>query len=157
MQNKQLKMLGDIARKLLSHQDIHQIFGMIVQYAGELLHVEHGSLYIYDSNLHMMESKNGRGLFADYIGSKIKPNLGVSSIVWNTKKGGIIEDYSTWPERDPNPRWDVLKATVVAPLKIKHEVVGLIAFFASRFEAAVHGGISFVVDAVRISCVHCFR
>ena len=126
-QNKQLKMLGDIARKLLLRMDMAQVFEMVVQYASELLESEHGALYLYNPDLAVMEAKHGTGSFAGYAGSRIKPSLGVSSIVWNTGKGGIIEDYSTWERRDPSPRWDMLKATVVAPLMVKHQVVGLVA------------------------------
>lgn len=132
--DKQLRMLGEVSINLLTHQNLDHVFDRVIKSAGEILEAEHGILYLYDKGNEIVEAKSGTGFFADYVGYKIQTNLGITSLVWSTKQSGIIDDYSMWVRRDPNPCWDILHAMVAAPLTVDHEMIGLIAFAQVRID-----------------------
>jgi PAS domain S-box-containing protein len=123
-QNIYLSTLHETALSLMDRLHIEDLLADIIVRAAQLVGTEHGYLYLVEKD--SLQVKAGIGLFAEQLGSFLRPGEGVAGMVWQTGEPLVIDDYSTWKSRSMNPAFQAIGATIGAPLKHGGRVVGVI-------------------------------
>ncbi len=111
---------------LLQHTDLNDLLEAIVTRACSLAGTEHGYLHLYDPGTDELVLKIGLGRLKQAVDFRIKPGQGLAGKIWQNRKMLAVEDYAGWSERDPDPRFDALRAVVGVPLKSNADFVGVI-------------------------------
>ena len=130
-QNERLKLINDTAKDLLSHLDLNEVFEMILERSANLLRVDNGLIFLCDSQRVIFEVKAARGILTPQVGEKAEIKYGMLAGIFATKQPVLVEDYSNWPNRNPQPVFDQMKAALAVPLAIEGEVAGIIFFGAT--------------------------
>jgi ammonium transporter len=142
-QNEYLAALHETTLGLISRLDLNDLLQAIITRAGQLLGTKHGYIYLSElfedpsdrleegpkrngSGEMLIELKVGSGVFSQIIGERIKPGEGVTGKVWQTGQPIVIQDYDTWPERDPKFGYNLIGAVGGMPLKSGQQVIGVI-------------------------------
>jgi diguanylate cyclase (GGDEF)-like protein len=123
-QNEVLDSLHHLALSLMNRLDLDDVLRQVVTSATKLVNTEHGFIYLIDEESGLFERKIGLGLYANDIGRKAKSTDGLVSEILSSGKLMIINDYSTWKDRLPEPLFDNIHNIVQVPLKIANQVIG---------------------------------
>ncbi len=127
-QNEYLAALHETTLALMNRLDVAGLLEAIVARAAQMLHTDHGYVYLVDASGEALERKVGIGLFAQSLGFKVLPGQGVAGQVWHTEDSLVINAYAIWPGRAPTPgiRENLVKAVMGVPLVSGKRVVGVI-------------------------------
>jgi len=125
-QNAYLAALHDTTLGLISRLDLNDLLEALVSRAGQLIGTAHGFIYLLDLDEAVLECKVGVGIFARSIGLSLQKGEGVAGKVWETGESLVIDDYDAWLGRSPNFDYNVVRASMGAPLKSGPQVVGVI-------------------------------
>jgi len=137
-QDLYLSDLHDIALELMRRFDLEDLLASIVQRAGELVETQDGFVYLLDSDRDVLELRVGVGRYKDLLGFHLKPGEGLSGRVWQSGEPLVIGDYSRWPGRSTDTRFDDVVTAVGVPLKVESRVVGVIGL--NYFSRSKHFG-----------------
>ncbi|MDR7606065.1 MAG: GAF domain-containing protein [Armatimonadota bacterium] len=129
-----LEALHDTAHGLLSGLGTGELLHAIVQRACQLLGSGHGNLYLVEDGVLRCRVGLGAMAWAGREGLQVRRGEGMVGRVWETGQPLVVEDYSRWPERLPDPRFDSLGSAVTVPLFASGHFVG--AFSVARDRSA---------------------
>jgi len=115
-QNEYLAALYDMTIGLIGRLDVNEVLKAIVARAGQLLSAPHGYIYLVVPATDTIELKLGRGAFEREVGDRLKPGEGLAGKVWQSGASLVIDEYDTWPGRDPKMEYGVIRALMGAPL-----------------------------------------
>lgn len=125
-QNDYLAALHDITLGLVSRLELNELLETLVQRAVQLLHTEHGFVYLVEPTVNELEIKVGLGYFSEHIGHRLKPNMGLSGKVWQTGQPMVARNYESWEGRAPNFPCHLFGTIAGIPLKNDSQVVGVL-------------------------------
>jgi putative nucleotidyltransferase with HDIG domain len=132
--------LCDIVIHLDGQYDADELINLIIVRAAGFANTEHGFFYQYDLTANVLELKRAVGLFSEHIGYRVKQGVGLTGKVLQTGQPMAVNDYQSWKGRDPDPRWNRIRAISAFPLMFKGQVVGEIGLVHTeegrRFEHA---------------------
>ncbi|HWP48778.1 MAG TPA: GAF domain-containing protein [Candidatus Limnocylindrales bacterium] len=123
-QNDYLAALHETTLALMNRLELHDLLEVIITRAGELLGTQHGYVHLLGSK--GTEMIVGIGIYSQRIDYGVRPGKGLVGKIWQTGQPLVVDNYSTWPERLPDPQLDSVRAQIGIPLKSGSEVVGVI-------------------------------
>lgn len=123
-QNEYLAALHETALYLMNRLELHDLLEVIILRAGELMGTSHG--YIHLLGPRGTEMIVGIGIYHRCVDYGVRPGKGLVGKIWQTGQPLVVDNYSTWPDRLPDPQLDVIRAQIGVPLKSGSEVVGVI-------------------------------
>jgi PAS domain S-box-containing protein len=123
-QNDYLAALHETTLALMNRLELHDLLEVIITRAGELLGTQHGYVHLLGSK--GTEMIVGIGIYSQRIDYGVRPGKGLVGKIWQTGQPLVVDNYSTWPERLPDPQLDLIHAQIGVPLKSGSEVVGVI-------------------------------
>ncbi len=124
--NAYLSALHETALSLMRRLDIEALLRSIIERAVELVHAEHGYVYLLRPEMDALEMRVGVGVMADQVGQQLEKGVGLGGVVWQTGESQVISDYKTWTQRAPMPAYDQLGAGAAVPMLLADEVIGVI-------------------------------
>jgi len=125
LQNAYLSALHDTTLGLIGRLEFNALISAVLSRAGTLTGTQDGFLYLYDSETDELELMVGLGVYQDGVGRRVKPGQGLSGKVYQSGEPLILEDYSAWPDRLPQRKYDDLHAVVGMPLKRRSSIAGV--------------------------------
>ncbi|MCA1726588.1 MAG: PAS domain S-box protein [Actinobacteria bacterium] len=123
-QREELAALHETTVDLIRRLEPTSLLGAILSRAAGLIGAEHGYLYVVDERAGDMVVRAGIGLFADYLGYRLKSGQGVAGRVWQSGEPLAIADYQDWEGRVEG--FETIRALVALPLRAANEIVGVI-------------------------------
>ncbi len=121
-----LAALHETALDLINRLELSDLLSAVVTRAAQLLGTEHGYIYLVEPNGQEIVAKVVCGVFAKYIGWRLKPGEGLAGKVWQTGQPLVVDDYDEWEGRaEKYPRGEFF-AVVGIPLKSGSEVIGVL-------------------------------
>jgi PAS domain S-box-containing protein len=121
-----LAALHETALGLMSRLEVRDLLEDIVSRAAALLDTPNGAIYLVHAEEKELELHVGTGVFAGWIGDRVKRGEGVLGRIWDSGKLSTIADYARWPGRSPDGRDDILRAGIAAPLTSASQFLGII-------------------------------
>lgn len=125
-QNEYLGALHDMSLGIISRLNLEDLLFTLVTRAGQLLHTNHGYVYLLDPQSLELECKVGTGLFTNIIGFHLKPGEGLAGKVWQDGAPLLVDNYADWSGRSQSHKFNALGTTVGVPLKSGSQVMGVI-------------------------------
>jgi diguanylate cyclase (GGDEF)-like protein len=111
-----------------------ELLRAIVQRACELLGSSHGNLYLLEDGVLRCRVGLGAMAWAGQEGLAVRCGEGMVGRVWETGEPVVVENYSQWPGRLRDPRFDSIGGAVSVPLLTEGRFVG--AFSVARDRTA---------------------
>ena len=146
---KLLEALHATTQGLLAGAGAGELLRAIVQRACELLGSSHGNLYLLEDGVLRCRAGLGAMAWAGQEGLVVRPGEGMVGRVWETGEPVVVENYSQWPGRLRDPRFDSIGGAVSVPLLTGGQFVGAFsvardltapAFTAEEIETVVRFG-----------------
>lgn len=128
-----LEALHVTTQGLLSGLGTNELLHAIVRRACQLLDSAHGNLYLLEDGVLRCRVGLGNMAWAGQEGLTVRRGEGMVGRVWESGQPLVVEDYSAWPHRLPDPRFDGLGGAVSVPLFASGQFVG--AFSVARDRA----------------------
>lgn len=122
-QNIILASLHETALELMQKPELNDVLRLIVSKATDLLGTEHGFIRLVDEEKGVFCSTIGLGHYAQYK-RDINLSEGLSGLVYKTGEIVVIDDYSRWENRIPEPFFDQVHSIAHVPLKVSDKVIG---------------------------------
>jgi diguanylate cyclase (GGDEF)-like protein len=129
-----LEALHATTQGLLSGLGTKELLHTIVRRACQLLDSAHGNLYLLEDGVLRCRVGLGAMAWAGQEGLTVRRGEGMVGRVWDSGQPVVVEDYSRWPHRLPDPRFDGLGGAVSVPLFASGQFVG--AFSVARDRAS---------------------
>ena len=125
-QFKYLSALHQTTLGVISRRDLNDLLKTIVSRSAELVGVPYGFIYLYDQASDDLTLEVGAGIFRGFIGTRIKPGVGLAGRTWQAGEPIVVNDYQTWEGRDPDSKWDRVQVVAGIPIKSSSDVIGVI-------------------------------
>lgn len=125
-QNEYLEALHETTLGLMNRLELTEVLETIVQRAGALVGTSNGFINLVEPGGVEMVTKVGVGVNSKFVGQRMKRGEGLGGKIWQTGQPMIVEDYSTWPNRLPDPGFNITHAHIGVPLKSGSEIIGMI-------------------------------
>ncbi len=138
-QNLYLELLNETALGLMRRTGLRDHFQAIVSRTVRFFGTDEGWIYVYHAQEDDFEYAAGVGQTAYAPGTHIAADTGISAEVWRTKNSVMIDDYQSWPCRDPGEAYRLRRATMAVALRYEGRLAGILGLShhssESRFEA----------------------
>jgi PAS domain S-box-containing protein len=121
-----LAALHETALGLMSRLDVRDLLEDIVSRAAALLDTPNGAIYLAHPEENELELHVGTGVFAAWIGDRVKRGEGMLGRIWDSSKLSTIADDSKWAGRVSDGRYNVLRSGIAAPLASASQFLGII-------------------------------
>ena len=125
-QNEYLSLLHETALGLLDRQRVDELLEKIISQACRIFGTEQGYIYLVEDDEKYMEMKVGNGFYRGWIGSQRKKGMGIAGKTWEVAKMVYLDDYLSWPHRNPDSRFDQVYSAVALPLQSGGRVIGVL-------------------------------
>ncbi len=123
-QNIELEALNETSVGIMQRLDLEELLAEVVERAGEMLRTPHGYVYLETPDGDEIEARVAVGLFAPDRGRRLGRGVGAAGQVWATAAPLVVDEYDTWPARDPAIEPGVIGGLAVVPLRSGSETVG---------------------------------
>lgn len=90
---------------MISRRDLNDLLKTIVRRSAELVGVPYGFIYLYDRESDILTLEVGAGIFKDFIGTRVKPGVGLAGRTWQKGEPIVVHGYQEWEGRDPGNKW----------------------------------------------------
>lgn len=124
--NAYLETLHQTTLDLVNRLDLDHLLQGIVERAAALLGSHHGYIYLVEPGEQRIVVRYGSGVFRQYIGFNMARGEGIAGKVWESGAPMVVDEYDAWAGRSPNFDRNTIHAVVCVPLRINHQVAGLI-------------------------------
>jgi PAS domain S-box-containing protein len=126
-QSHYMTALHETALGLVRRMDLKKLLKSIVAKAVQLSNAQSGFIWIYDDHREELAIKVAAGKYKErLLGNTLKPGEGIAGRVWQTGEPLMVDDYSAWQGRSPDPKYDSLHAALGVPIKTKFKLSGVI-------------------------------
>lgn len=112
----------DMTRQL----DLPRLLQLIVERAAALIGTEAGALYLYHPEQDELEMVVSLSLGADYSGTRLRPDEGLSGRVLLTGEPQAVEDYAHWEGRADTFADAGFGGVLAVPLKWGNQTIGVL-------------------------------
>ncbi|MDM8537525.1 7TM diverse intracellular signaling domain-containing protein, partial [Desulfobacterales bacterium HSG17] len=133
--NAYLKSINETTLNLISSLDLDELLNAVIYRVARIIEAENAFIYLYDIDKNELEYKAGTGIYPSLKGVKIHSGKGFSGKILETGRSLMIDDYSKWECRLPNPEFDVLHSVMGVPLRSGKTILGVIGI--ARTDASV--------------------
>lgn len=133
-QNAYLTALHETALALMNNLDTKELLESMLLRAGALVGTQNGYIALLDDVSGKFSFKVAIGFYNREIGQVITPGVGVIGQVINCEQTCIVNNYASWPNRNPGVEYDCINAVIGMPLKANGQLVGILglAFLEAR-------------------------
>ena len=131
-----LAVLHETSLGLINRLNVTDLLTSVVTRAARLVDTPHGYLYLVNPAGTHLEVRVGIGIYASYIGTRLKPGEGLGGRVWQTGEPLRVDDYARWPQRADGFAHADFHAIAAVPLKSGDQVIGVIG--VGQIEAGVY-------------------
>lgn len=142
-QNGYLATLHETTLAVMNRLDLNNLLETIAARAAGLLGAQRGELYLLEPNGEQMLPAAAAGGAAGPASAVVR-GVGLEGRVWETGESLAIDDYQTWPGRDPRLAGAPVYAAVSAPLRSAGATAGVLTLIHSE------PGPTFTADEVGI-------
>jgi diguanylate cyclase (GGDEF)-like protein len=122
---RELHALHETAAALSGSLDRASLLEHVVDGAAELIHGAHGFLYLLEDDGPRLVVRIARGPLAPFVGSEVRPGVGVAGRVWETGEACLENDYRG-SARPVHVGDDAPRAVIGVPLTSRGGLVGVI-------------------------------
>lgn len=122
-QREELAALHETTLDLIRRLEPTSLLGAILSRAASLIGTDHGYLYVLDERADELVVRAGIGMFADYLGYRLKRGDGLAGRVWDAGEPIAIDDYHAW--EGGVPEFEMIHAAMALPLRAANEIVGV--------------------------------
>lgn len=123
---------------LIGRLELQNLFEDLVTRAGQLMHTQHGYIYIGEPGAAELECKVGIGMFSRQVGFRQQRGEGLAGTIWQTGRAMIVDDYDSWPGRVKNFDYGLIRSVVAFPLTSGSQVVGAIGLAYDTQDSREH-------------------
>jgi len=138
-QFKYLSALHQTTLGVISRRELNDLLKTIVRRSAELVGVPYGFIYLYDRESDILTLEVGAGIFKDFIGTRVKPGVGLAGRTWQKGEPIVVHGYQEWEGRDPGNKWKQVQVVAGIPIKSKTEVIGVIGVSDDNRETQIAG------------------
>ena len=135
--NDSLNTLHEATMDLLEKRDLSDLLAEILTRVTGIFQTDTGFLYLLDEDEDKLVLKVGQGHFAKRIGYRLERGAGLAGRVLQMGKSIVVDDYSAWEGRVPDPFWDTLQSIAGFPIRIQNKTIGVIGIHQIRTEKAI--------------------
>jgi PAS domain S-box-containing protein len=118
--------LHDVALELIDELDADRVLELIIRRAGRLVGAEDCYVYLHDPGSDELVVRLGTGVFADYLGYRLRKGDGLAGRVWESGEPRAVDDYHSWTGRQPDLARLPFHAVAGVPLLSRREIVGVL-------------------------------
>jgi PAS domain S-box-containing protein len=123
-QKEELAALHETTLGLISRLEQTSLLEAILSRAAALMGTPHAYLYVVDERADEQVVRAGIGVFADYVGYRIRRGEGLAGRVWASGEPLAVDDYHAWSGR--RPEFGFIHGAVAIPLRSGEDIVGVI-------------------------------
>ena len=123
-QKEELAALHETTLDLIRSLEPASLLEAILTRAAGLMGTEHAYLYVVDEAAGELEVRAGTGMFAGYLGFRMRRGEGLAGKVWERGDPIAVDDYQAWSGR--RPEFGFIRAAVALPLRSGSDIVGVI-------------------------------
>ena len=123
---QELETLHTTTLDVVEHLDREHAIESIIARACELLDTEHGYVYLADEEADELAVALGTGVFAGYVGVRIRRGEGLAGRVWDTGRTLAVDSYHDWESRAAPFEGLGFRAVVGVPLRAKDRFIGVL-------------------------------
>lgn len=138
-QFKYLSALHQTTLGVISRRELNDLLKTIVARSAELVGVPYGFIYLYDRDLDILTLEVGAGIFKGFIGTRIKPGIGLAGRTWQKGEPIVVHGYQEWEGRDQDTKWNEVQVVAGIPIKSKNEVIGVIGVSDDNRDTQITG------------------
>jgi PAS domain S-box-containing protein len=128
---REMAALAEVGRQISETLELQTVLERIITQAGELLGTDHGFIYLEAGGGAALERQVGVGVFSQDRVQKLKRGEGLTGKVWETGQPLVVDDYDSWPGRNPAGE-NLVQAMVGVPLVSGTKVAGVIALASEK-------------------------
>lgn len=125
-QNAHLSALHEMSLDLMQHHSLQTLLDITLERLNTLVGAPNSFVYLVNKDQTALEMAAWFGQKKGLSDFKIDRGEGIAGQVWIQEEACLVSDYKTWDKRNPDPRYDSLKAIAVLPLKASDSVIGVI-------------------------------
>lgn len=137
-QHQYFDALHETTLGLLKRLDTETLLRDIVKRAADLMHTEHGYVYLLDPVTARMNIEIALGAFELFAHRPLALGEGIAGHVWESGHPLTVENYSMWGGRLPGDERNMLRAVAGLPLSVNGSITGVIGLAyldeTSRFD-----------------------
>jgi PAS domain S-box-containing protein len=123
-QKEELAALHETTLDLIRRLEPTSLLEAILARAANLMGTEHAYLYVINEPAGELEVRAGTGMFAGYLGYRMRRGEGLAGKVWETGQAVAVEDYQAWAAHRPGFKF--IRAAVALPLRAGPDIVGVL-------------------------------
>jgi PAS domain S-box-containing protein len=123
-QKEELAALHETTLDLIRSLEPASLLEAILARAAGLMGTDHAYLYVVDEAAGELEVGAGTGMFAGYLGYRMRRGEGLAGRVWEAGEPIAVDDYQEWAGR--RPEFEFIRAAVALPLRSGADIVGVI-------------------------------
>ncbi len=123
---KEISLLTEAGKAVVSHLELEEVLGVILDAASDLLGADEGSVMLLDGDSLLVSAATGHG--ADYIGVRVPVAEGLAGHVARNRESLLIEGRVDTELVDTplRPREEDILSAVSIPLEAKGELLGVL-------------------------------
>lgn len=125
-QNEYLTALNETSLSLIERLDLDELLEDIIQRANKLLGAPQGYIFLLEPDGHTMKARVVVGLNQRLKGYLLKRGHELSGRVWESGQTIVVNNYENWSDSQYDFRLRQMRASIAAPLKSGHLVVGVL-------------------------------
>ncbi|NVN92591.1 MAG: PAS domain-containing protein [Desulfuromonadales bacterium] len=126
LQNDYLQSLHETALGLSGIHDLQSLLSAIIDRATNLMHTQHGFIFLLNDAKTEMEIRVTRGYFETFEHHPLKRGEDIAGHVWEQATVCVTPDYHQWSNGTYHSHHNTLKATIGVPLTSDGDVIGVI-------------------------------
>ena len=150
-----LALFNEVSRSANAKLDLSEVLNIVVEMAPRLLGCEHGSIFLLDAESGRYVPSAAYGFPLEHITSlTFAPGEGLAGAVAETGMPLAVDDVRKDPRFIPGPSAVEIGATVVVPLTVSNQVVGVLCVDRREphvFSAAEVATLSALADQVAVA------
>ncbi|MFB0535515.1 MAG: GAF domain-containing protein [Anaerolineae bacterium] len=128
----EMAALYDTALAIAAKLDTGQLLQTIVERATDLLNGMGGAMYLYRPEQNDLELVLTHKLKPDFTGTVLRRGEGLSGKVLESGEPIIVDCYQEWSGRSPLYEEAPFEAVIAAPVKWRHQILGIINVLRER-------------------------
>ncbi|GAB4212809.1 MAG: hypothetical protein OHK0012_07800 [Synechococcales cyanobacterium] len=111
---------------IMNRLDTDELLRTLLEQTTALLGTPHGYIDLLDATEEVMVCRIGVGVFADFMGVRLRRGEGFDGLVWENASLQVISDYSTWEKRVSIYPSHAFRCLLGVPITSGSQVVGVL-------------------------------
>jgi PAS domain S-box-containing protein len=125
-QAEYLAALHETTLAVINRLDIDSLLESVLAHAESLANTRHGFIDLMLPEGKASREHLGHEVFLEFIGRVMLEGQGITGLALQQGETIIVEDYNTWPGREPDYQNHGFYTTIAIPLKVQGRVIGIL-------------------------------